>query len=1092
MAHTEGPARDLLFGLLALQTGLIDASKLVSAFQAWGRDKGRSLADHLVDQGGLNPADRPLLDGLAAAHLRRHGGDSARSLAALADAPGVAEEVVRAAGPEIESTLGRPPGAVSVSVGEPPSERTSTFIAGRTSMGPNARYRVLRPHAKGGLGAVYVALDGELNREVALKQVLERHADDPDGRARFLLEAEITGNLEHPGIVPVYGLGSDDKGRPYYVMRFIQGDSLKDTIQRFHETVCDPSQRSLELRQLLRRFLDVCNAIEYAHSRGVLHRDIKPANIVLGRHGETLVVDWGLAKVAGRADPTSGEHTLRPLSASGSAETLPGAALGTPSYMSPEQARGATDSLGPRSDVYSLGATLYGLLTGRAPFEGDDIGAILHAVRAGTFLPPRKVAPGVEPALEAICLKAMALDPKDRYDGPRALADDIERWMADEPVTARRDPFGERARRWARRNRAGVTAAVAATLVAVVGLGAIAFVREAANRALRQANAGLAEANEQLRESHRREARANDSLRRLNEDLVASNQRERDRFDLALEAVRTLHGGVTSDVLLRQPELRSIRDRLLDSARAFYGRLQAEAGTANDPRSRAALGRAYHELGELTAQVGDTDSSIEVHRKALIVRRPLAQAAQPGDASRLGLAETLTALTRLYLDKNDQDGFAAAIEEARQVLDSERNQGPVQDTAHRRLLTAAYRELANALESHGRRDTARELHLLALQASQRGEASDIGLRAEAALTWTQLGWLFAKGGDSRAESRRAFETALELRRAIHAARPEDQGTRLSLAGGLVNLAFCLGEEGRLKEALDAYDEALALYEPIARARPDDLGIQADLARAYDYRGHLLMSRADDTLPAALEGHRKALAIRRRVAEAHPTVVAFQLDLARSQDYVASALSRLGKQGEAIVAHREALAAREAIAKAHPNDPEAWKELGWSHHNIGYMHGLNNEPEAAVAAHRRALEVRRELVRRYPGSPEHAYWLIDSLRHIGNQSMRAGHGADATEAFREAMALRERQAPKPQDLYEVACFQAQIAEAAKLPDSGLRPDEEADKALTLLRRAVDAGFRDLKRLRDDYQFGGLRWRPDHALVLLDAAFPSDPF
>ncbi len=1090
MAHADGPARDLLFGLLALQTGLIDAPKLVAAFHAWGRDKGHSLADHLVYQGGLDPADRPLLEGLAEAHLRRHGGDSARSLAALADAPGVAEEVVKAAGPEIESTLGRPPGARSVNA--PRSERTSTYVAGRTSMGPNARYRILRPHAKGGLGAVSVALDAELNREVALKQVLERHADDADSRARFLLEAEITGNLEHPGIVPVYGLGADNMGRPYYVMRFIRGESLKDTIQHFHETTSDPSQRSLELRQLLRRFLDVCNAIEYAHSRGVLHRDIKPANIVLGRHGETLVVDWGLAKVSGRADPTSGEHTLRPSSASGSAETLPGAALGTPSYMGPEQACGATDSLGPRSDVYSLGATLYCLLTGRAPFEGDDIGAILHAVRSGAFLPPRRVAPSVEPALEAICLKAMALEPKDRYEGPRALADDIERWMADEPVTARRDPFGERARRWARKNRAGVMTVVAATIVALVGLGAVAWVRGVANRELSRANAGLAEANEALRESHRREANANDTLRRLNEDLVVSNRRERDRFDLALEAVRTLHGGVTSDVLLRQPELRSIRDRLLESARAFYGRLQVELGSSKDPRSRAALGRAYHELGELTAQIGGGDSAIDVYLKALDVRRMLAHASKPGDMARLELAETLTALTRLHLDKNDQKAGAETLNEARLVLDGELKDGPIKDAAHRRSLTAAYRELANTLESHGRRNEGKELHLLALQASQQGETSDMGLRAEAAVTWAQLGWLLAKGGESRVESRRAFETALGLRRAILAAKPDDQGARLSLAGSLVNLAFALGEEHSLKDSLVAYDEALTLYEPIARARPDDLGIQADLARAYDYRGHQLMSRGDETLPEALEGHRKALAIRRRVAEAHPTVVAFQLDLARSEDYVASALARLGKKTEAIEAHLKALAAREAIAKARPNDPEAWKELGWSHHNIGYMHGLNNEPELSVAAHRRALEVRRELVRRYPGSPEHAFWLVDSLRHIGNQSTKAGKGPDAVEAYREAMVLRERKAPKPQDLYEVACFQALIAEAAKLPDSGLRPEEEAEKALTLLRSAVEAGFRDLKRLREDYQFSGLKGRPDHTLVLLDAAFPEDPF
>jgi eukaryotic-like serine/threonine-protein kinase len=201
----------------------------------------------------------------------------------------------------------------------------------------------------------------------------------------------------------------------------------------------DPGARSLALRNFLRRFTDVCNAIGYALGRGILHRDLKPANVILGKHGETLVVDWGLAKSIGKTDPGSAtdERTLAPSSASGSAETLPGSVLGTPAYMSPEQARGDLERLGRHSDVYSLGATFYCLLTGKPPFDGDDIGSVLGAVQKGDLPAPRALDPSIDRALEAICQKAMATRPDDRYATARALTDDIERWMADEPVSAR-------------------------------------------------------------------------------------------------------------------------------------------------------------------------------------------------------------------------------------------------------------------------------------------------------------------------------------------------------------------------------------------------------------------------------------------------------------------------------------------------------------------------------------------------------------------------------------------------------------------------------------------------------------------------------
>jgi serine/threonine protein kinase len=236
----------------------------------------------------------------------------------------------------------------------------------------SGRYQPVRLHAEGGLGVVFEAEDTELHRTVALKRMKERFHQDADLRHRFLQEAEITGRLEHPGVVPVYGMGQDAEGQPCYAMRFIQGETLQQALHRFHAEDLpgrDPSERNLALRQLLTRFVAVCNTVGYAHSRGILHRDLKPSNVMLGKYGETLVVDWGLAKPFDRDESAraSGEETLTPVTGSDSSVTQYGQAMGTPAYMSPEQAEGRWDVVGPASDVYSLGAILYAVLAGRPP-----------------------------------------------------------------------------------------------------------------------------------------------------------------------------------------------------------------------------------------------------------------------------------------------------------------------------------------------------------------------------------------------------------------------------------------------------------------------------------------------------------------------------------------------------------------------------------------------------------------------------------------------------------------------------------------------------------------------------------------------------
>jgi serine/threonine protein kinase len=526
---------NLLFGILALQLDFISREQLVGAMNAWVLAKHKALGDILKAQGALDVGEHELLSAMVQAHLKKHGDDAEKSLAAVPLSSGLKGQITSLADPEVQASLGHLRGELD------PYATRSFSVGEATSAG--TRFRILRPHAKGGLGEVFVAEDMELHREVALKEIQGRHADHAGSRGRFVLEAEITGGLEHPGIVPVYGLGAYPDGRPFYAMRFIKGDNLKEAISRFHNSSTDYAHltderqpgsiqsvksvksadrySSLDFRKLLGRFIDVCNAVAYAHSRGVLHRDLKPGNIMLGKFGETLVVDWGLAKVRGEgtgarektepdAQARDGEAPLRPASGSGVAETVAGTAIGTPAFMSAEQASGTTAELGPATDIYSLGATLYTLLTNRTPISGSDTPEILRKAQRGDagFAEPGASATGIPTPLVAICKKAMSPDPRGRYATPLALAEDLEHWLADEPVQAAPDPLLVRIRRWTRKHPGPVSGIAAAVLVGVVGLVIGAVVLGEKNQLLSNANAQLDAANAGLKTSNEKERAA--------------------------------------------------------------------------------------------------------------------------------------------------------------------------------------------------------------------------------------------------------------------------------------------------------------------------------------------------------------------------------------------------------------------------------------------------------------------------------------------------------------------------------------------------------------------------------------------------------
>ncbi len=417
-----------MFEALASRLGLV-SDTLPPASAGPEAPAAQSLRARLLQSGTLRPGVVKALDALVDDLASQEGTSTSLAGADPAAANsmwGVAASSVRGPAPA-ETAVDSGQGGEAL-----PEEQTG-------------RYTDRRAYAKGGMGEILIVRDQALARDVAWKQLpddlkefaalMETRADPSAAslRNRFLQEARIAGQLEHPSIVPVYELGKRANGEPYYTMKFVRGMTLSEAVR---------NAKNLEARlQLLPHFVDLCNAIAYAHSRGVIHRDIKPANVMVGDFGETVVLDWGLAKVAGEREEDFAERSLSLRAGlakdeKDSSRTAYGEALGTPAYMSPEQAAGELSAIDKRSDVYSLGAVLYVLLTGRPPFSGMNAKSVVRQVLAYEPVRIHTLCPQAPPELVAICEAAMRRNKDARYDSAKEVADEVTRFQAGAFVNA--------------------------------------------------------------------------------------------------------------------------------------------------------------------------------------------------------------------------------------------------------------------------------------------------------------------------------------------------------------------------------------------------------------------------------------------------------------------------------------------------------------------------------------------------------------------------------------------------------------------------------------------------------------------------------
>ncbi len=867
---------------------------------------------------------------------------------------------------------------------------------------------------------------------MALKQILEKHADDPLSRQRFLLEAEITGGLEHPGIVPVYGLGADARGRPFYAMRFIQGDTLKETAERFHRDRSlsrDAGRRSLELRRLLRRFIDVCNAVDYAHGRGVLHRDIKPGNVILGKHGETLLVDWGLAKAMGRSDAAEGEGALSPSDGSGGSETLPGRAMGTPAFMSAEQAAGDIKRLGPQSDVYSLGATLYYILTGRPPLAGN-VADILRRTREGNFPPPRLVEPSVEKALEAVCLKAMALEPENRYATARALADDIERWQADEPVSAWREPLWVRMRRRARKHRVAVAVGAALLMATTMGLGvSTALITRERNEAEAQ--------GEQARQAiglltGAADLAFDERLDPFQEEFLKQALGYYQRFTAGSLPIRRCVWSMAG----RISRWETSRRKLYKGISAAQGSYQKAIGLLEPLARDAGLGRAARQslarteclLADLLVRRGDAEKrAAALYHKSLETQRALVGEAGALTVDWLRLGQTLKSQADLLRLNGQLKPANLDYDAAIAVLETV----PASDEKRNEAQTA----LALAIDSRGwiqfeqgdlagaEKDYRGALELLAGLVK---EFPTIPRHREAlARACNSLGLIETSTGRPT-EAEGHFRRELPLVERLSEDFQEQGEYQRLLARTLMNLERVLSEQNRGREAEPFIRRAIEVNSPVAAGSPDDVQIHVDLALQHNNLGMLLRARGESR--QAIASFQRARAISETLMGEFPDQPRFREHLAGVLTNLAEALTSVGDpEGKDV--YKILIPLYEKLVAEYPDN--IIYKIGEASclRNYGALVAGQGRPREAESRYRKALELLETKPGQIP-STDHLRVQADVLNNLGD--LQQGSNRTLAEAtLRRTIEifeiLVERKPPALKDRHGLAIAQNNLGE-----------------------------------------------------------------
>jgi tetratricopeptide (TPR) repeat protein len=919
------------------------------------------------------------------------------------------------------------------------------------------RFEIRRELGQGGYGIVFLAWDPNLGREVALKVPRADILVTPELRERFRQEARAAAGLDHPHIVPVYDAGEVGP-ISFIASAYCPGITLAQWLKDRSEPV--PCEEAASLLAML------ADAVQHAHSRGVLHRDLKPANVLMQNADCRLqiaktnppsalqseisnlqsaiakIADFGLAKIVTGAPATA---------------TQSGAVVGTPSYMAPEQARGESKNISTAADVYGLGAILYELLTGRPPFQAETALDTLVRVMHDEPVPPHRLRPGLPRDLETICLKCLQKEPERRYASAAALAEDLRRFLAREPVLARPVSTGERLWRWCRRKPA--LAGMAASLFVVLLCGA--------------AGVGW----QWLRAEHN--AR----------DAEARRQK-------AYEAIHDYFTRVSENKLLGKPGMQGLRKELLESALHYYQEFLRDWG--DDAAMRAEVAATHTRVAVILDQTGAKNEARLSLEAALALHEKLAQA-NPGDMEpQRGLARTYNQLGDLYASMAALDQAQDCLDQARKVLeklvaghhDAPELQSELAKT-HRHVAAVRSRAGQRAAALDALESAAVIGHRLVQDDPERPQYA-----LELSATCNARGDLHTAAGEFR-QARSAFSESRDLVEPLARSQPTNTDLQSKLADIHAGLTNALNRSGQLAEALRMWQEVRDLRERLVYENPAVIEFQWDLAVAYSYLGKQHSQCRE--FPQALALWQQALPLVEKLLRINPGFPDYRHRLADLHNDNGHVYSKMGRQADTLKSFEQAGLILEPLVRDCPDTATYLHALAINRHNyanelrqigrrdearpclersrelclqliaadaralaypfllvhvynqLGILRLDAKEPEQAAQSFREAMEVSLKLYASQPEVPQYEQLLATCYANQGEAARAARQPAQARDHYRQALAIREKLAAKHAELTDVI---RQAAEASRDLAAVEREAGRLPEALTLYDQARD--------------------------------------